>query len=618
MKKYLTLLVYLLIAAGLFVYIFMVDKDNLSTTEQELQKTRLFDFLAQDIERVRLKRAADTVVLERRDDGNWEMVEPLKWPAAAPIMKEILERIAYARKLREDSLDELGGPAEEKLKSFGLQPPVVDIEVTVGGEVKRLHIGSMLPAGEQVFARLPEEENASVLLLPDRILRLSALQANDMRGRIVFPRKTRDIVAITERRAGEGIDGNREESIALNEEGDWALRRPLIYPVYKEGVQHWLGKAKRLRVEEFITDEPESLNLYGLATPQTQILLEYEDGEKATLLVGKKVPAGELETEPDAAPVPASYYAKMVGSPSVFALSQEKLNDLRGGLMELRDRTVLHFTPKEVSGLKFVTEGAEVEVYLEDDDWKVTDSKGTEYKADHYQVFDLVVMLSHLEVFEFVKDSTTDLQPYGLDKPRASVTLEQTTPEGEKAPSLKLNFGKAKDDLVYAKIEDRPYVYAVPKVLLGHLPRTALELRHKRLFPLEASEVEEVRYETDGQTELVLARDKDGLFTSNREGRVVRAPAAEALFSLLAQLRAGIWTPAGDASHRESLGKTTATFRMKTKDGREFTLKVGEKVSDLAYAAEAVFPDKSREWFILSSDDLNLLGQDVFFPETGQ
>ncbi|MEM1058189.1 MAG: DUF4340 domain-containing protein [Verrucomicrobiota bacterium] len=620
MKKYGTLFIYGLVAAGLLAYLLLVDSDTLSTDQAKNQQERLFDFTANDVTRVRLQRGPEVVVLEQAQPGVWRMTEPVESAAANNVLRQMLNEMAYVRKVREEPMAAFGEDRSERLREIGLQPPVVEATLDANGESHHLRLGRQLPAGDLVFARQGREEDAPVLILPDVVLRLAALRLNDMRSRAVFARPGSRVNSITVRRAGEGIDGNREEEVASTETGAWTLRKPLIYPVYTEGVTDWVGKAKRLALLNFVTDQPENLNLFGLAAPEKQIILKYENGFEDTLLIGQEIRPEMINQLPEGmTKYPESYFAKRVGSPTVFALPKAEVDALTKSLMELRNRQVLRFAPTQVERLVFTQDGREVTVYQpEEGNWRVRNTTGgaagDDFTTDPLEIYDLIVALGHLEVFEFVKDSPTGLKAYGLDQPAATVTIEENATESEGEPrETTLLLGKQDNGLVYAMLRDQPYIYAVPETFLKYLPKDALELRHKRLFVLQPHRVESVTIERPGEDKLVLTRAPDGLFTSNRGGRTVRAPAAEAVFSLLAQLRAERFVAPGDAVYDREMKEIQETFTIDSTDKRRFVLKVGGKVDDLSLAAEALLPDQTRERFLLSTDDLEFLRQDVFF-----
>src|SRR5262249_46309808 len=86
-------------------------------------------------------------------------------------------------------------------------------------------------------------------------------------------------------------------------------------------------------------------------------------------------------------------------------------------------------------------------------------------------------------VTNFVSDVATELPKYGLDQPSLKVTLSAFSSEntaetkaGEK-PIVGLLLGKVEGENVFAKLDDEPFVTAVPKSLLDAIPTDALQLQ---------------------------------------------------------------------------------------------------------------------------------------------
>lgn len=614
MNKNVSLFLYLAIAIALLAYIFLVDADYLSSHQQGQLAGRVFERIDdRDIKTIRLQRGPETVVLERRGPMEWEMMEPIQVPAAAHIIQQVLAELAYAQQLRAEPVTETGEQKADKLKSLGLNPAAVRAELIDGDTSYVLDLGHALPSGELLFARTGGDE-ASVIVVRDKLLKFAALSLNDLRSRNIFGRPAAEIASATLRRAGEGIDGGAEEAIAQNEAGLWELRKPLIYPVNKQAVKDWLSKLSKFRVLDFISDQPENLNVYGLDTPRGQIIVRYQDGEEVTLLLGNEAELTAAQKEFGLnEPV---YYGKLLGSSTVFLLSQEVADEQLASLQALRDRQVLRFRAENLVGLK-ITRG-DRSLLLEKDgpNWMVKGmyrgKQVASYPGDGFEVYDLVSALHNLDAFEFVKDTATDLAPLGLDQPQATVVLESKPEEGT-AQTLTLLLGKEEGDNVYAMVKGEPHVFAVRKAILSYLPTRALELRNKELWQRQAAEVQEVKVSPKGEPDLILTRAADGLFTSNQEGKTVDAPAAESLFSLLAQLRVSSWLEKTRPEDR--LSQPDLSYTLTLQDGKKLQLQIGAEQPDGGFAAEAVLPDKTKEYFVLSAEDRRQLEREVFLSE---
>lgn len=615
MKKNVSLFIYLAIALALLAYIFLVDTDFLSTHQEGQLAGRVFERIDnREIQTIRLKRGLETVVIERRGPTEWEIMEPIQVPGAGHIIAQVLSELAYAQRLRTEPLAGFGEEKEQKLKSLGLSPAAVQVELVDNDTSYSLDLGHALPSGELLFARAGGEE-APVIVVRDKLLKFAALSLNDLRSRNVFGRPAGDITTATLRRVGEGIDGGAEEAIAKNAAGEWELRKPLIYPVNKQAVKDWLSKLSKFRVLDFVSDQPENLNVYGLDTPRGQIIVGFEDGEEVTLLLGNKAEPTERQkamgvTEP-------VYYGKLLGSATVFLISQEVADGQLASLQNLRDRQVLRFRAENLVRVKIARGERSLELDKEGTSWTVTGfrkgKKQASYLGDSFEIYDLVSALHNLDAFEFVKDTATDLAPLGLAQPQATVELESKL-ENEETETLTLLLGNEVGENLYAMVKGQPHVFAVRQAILQYLPTRALELRNKELWKYPTASLQEVKVKRQGDPELILKRGTDGLFTSNQEAKTVEAAEAEALFSLLAQLRVSSWLE--KARPEDRLNQPVAIYTLRFQDGKSIQIRIGAEQATGGYAAEAVLPDQKKEVFVLSAEDFQQLGREVFLSET--
>ena len=103
-------------------------------------------------------------------------------------------------------------------------------------------------------------------------------------------------------------------------------------------------------------------------------------------------------------------------------------------------------------------------------------------KAENSTIVVLLDILSHLEAISFPYDapSQEDLQRLGLENPIRVVTLQV----GNEPKPITLLFGQPESgEVLYAKMEDVPYIYEVQKTLKDIMRTQHLYYRDRRLFP---------------------------------------------------------------------------------------------------------------------------------------
>jgi hypothetical protein len=82
-------------------------------------------------------------------------------------------------------------------------------------------------------------------------------------------------------------------------------------------------------------------------------------------------------------------------------------------------------------------------------------------------LIDLLNEIKNLKWEKLVAKESPDLSPYGLEKPVATFTLTKT--DGKSLGTVLL--GKSEEDLVYAKLQERPDIYGIPSAFLESLPQ---------------------------------------------------------------------------------------------------------------------------------------------------
>ena len=107
------------------------------------------------------------------------------------------------------------------------------------------------------------------------------------------------------------------------------------------------------------------------------------------------------------------------------------------------------------------------------------------------------VSYTHLDVYKrqqlettpVLKDSATDLKPFGLDKPQGKITLQSL----EFKSGLTLLIGKAENKLLYVRNSAEPFIYTVPDHAFDFLPPNNLAFRDARAINLNRDQVKSMR-----------------------------------------------------------------------------------------------------------------------------
>ena len=120
-----------------------------------------------------------------------------------------------------------------------------------------------------------------------------------------------------------------EKSLEL----DWKITKPINIYADQDTVKNFIEKIKVLEIEDFVSDKPADLSLYGLKDPVFEIsVTKEEDKELAKFYVGNKLPDG------------TKCYVKRVGEEPVYTVPTAEFYDkIENVLLTFRDRLVSDF-----------------------------------------------------------------------------------------------------------------------------------------------------------------------------------------------------------------------------------------------------------------------------------
>jgi hypothetical protein len=316
------------------------------------------------------------------------------------------------------------------------------------------------------------------------------------RGRL-WEVEAKDIEALTLARKGE--------KIRLKRAGEgWELLEPVRAPADRGVVDGLVANLVTLRSDQEVHAQPPRPADFGLDPPEAVVTLEVK-GRPGPLGVeiGARTPTGVW------------VYARRAATTAVLTVSEVAARDASRPLIDFRDKTVLAFERRNVSGLELTVEGAPIRLEAKDGTWQITEPRPL--PADGDLVGDVLDKLERARAREFVADGPTALAPYGLDRPS---TIAVVVGKDKDRATKTLRVGKldpAKKG-VYVMREGEPAVMLVPEELWQAVPKTVAALRDKVVL----------RYAWDKARKLELSHGR-GTVTLERQGAAWKITAPEAL-----------------------------------------------------------------------------------------
>lgn len=395
--KSLTVLATLFVGLATFYYIYEI-RQGPAREKAEADKGRLWKALEpKDIVELTLTRGAETVQLKRGPEG-WQLTAPVQAKAAGRAVEDLLAALATVRVERE--IDPNPGKPEE----FGLAPPVVEIRFKAKEQEHRVRLGGKNPTGIWVYAQ--QVDKPAVFLISDSLLRDAQKHVADFRDRTVLAFEPKDVRALEIQPSAAPALG-----ATLEGPGQWRMTAPLTVAADTDQVVALLEAVKGATIKEFVAEQPQALDRYGLEKPTRLVLWLGEEQTRVakTLRLGSPVPDKQAA------------YAQREGESTVFLVEDTLLRAVPMSAAALRDKRVLAYDRSRLTRVELESPKGKVALALEGSTWRIT--APTSLPADETALGRMLSQIADLRATEFVAESAPGLAPYGLDRPQVRVTV---------------------------------------------------------------------------------------------------------------------------------------------------------------------------------------------------
>jgi hypothetical protein len=245
---------------------------------------------------------------------------------------------------------------------------------------------------------------------------------------------------------------------------------------------------------------------YGLAPPAAVVRL----WDSAGLATGKtSSPLAVLEIGQTARDF---CYARSAGSQGIEVVSKKLLAFVDRPAIEWREPNLVPIPSFQVTGLTIHRHGMDVKAERSSSGrWRLT--APVPFPANGPKIESALAALSAIRVVDgakgFVADNVTDLAPYGLAEPDA--TIELFTPDQPDTP-LVLHVGKKPPDhpdRVYVRRGDQDDVVMVSDRFLPEIPKDTIALRAQDVADIFPAAVSQFEIKALGST-FTLVRKRDG------------------------------------------------------------------------------------------------------------
>jgi uncharacterized protein DUF4340 len=283
-----------------------------------------------------------------------------------------------------------------------------------------------------------------------------------------------------------------DSTVTLKREGDaWQILAPVKARGDRGPIDETVTSIVTARMDREIEADPKALGDFGLDRPAAEATLKLKDGKQIGLILGAKSPTGVW------------VYAREAGKPAVFVVGDSVLRDTTRPVAEFRDKTVLAFDQKDVTGLEIDTRDEKIALEQADGRWKLTRPRPLPADAD--TVRDFLEKLRAARVKEFAADAPRSLEPFGLDKP---VRLDVQTGRDKDRATKTLLVGRADPAKkgVFAMRPGESTVMLIPDETWAAVPKNLAVLRDKTLVGFDRDKVTQIEIES-AKGAVTLAKD---------------------------------------------------------------------------------------------------------------
>src|SRR5437868_3430476 len=268
--KWKTTLVLFVTAAGVFAYLFFVERNRPGTEEATRQAQNVVNFSRDKVNGIVIQNGDDQIDIRRRDD-KWRLEIPIKDQADGSVVNNLLLDLENWQKDAAISAKEMEAD-KNKLADYGLANPKLRLKLIGPDAPPEIFFGKDAALEGKMYVRFG---NSKETFLANQ----SVKKAIDKKPEDFRDRKLTDLImaqvirVILKTPAGE---------MELQKNGDhWDIVKPLHTRADDQKVSDMIAQVTTARIQQFVADDRGDLHAYGLAEPRGALTLLAQDDKSA-------------------------------------------------------------------------------------------------------------------------------------------------------------------------------------------------------------------------------------------------------------------------------------------------------------------------------------------------
>jgi Domain of unknown function (DUF4340) len=595
--KWKTTLILFVITAGVFAYLYFVERNRPGTEEAARQAQSVVNFSRDKINGLVIQNGDDKIDIRRHDD-KWRLEIPIKDQADGSVVNNLLLDLENWQKDAAISAKEMEAD-KNKLADYGLANPKLRLKLLGPNAPPEIFFGKDAALEGKMYVRF--ENSKETFLASQSVKKTIDKKPEEFRDRKLTDLIMAQIVRVVlKTSAGE---------MELQKKGDhWDIVKPLHTRADDQKVSDLIAQVTTARIQQFVADDRGDLHPYGLAEPRGALTLFAQDDKSASRTDSSRGEQGQIlqiggapEKEKD------QVYVRFSPRGFVYTLPKKIEETLNSKPNDLRDRHLVRIDTKILDRLTIDAPGkGKIVLARKDENWTIASRNNA--PANSTEVRRLIDTLQNEQVTRFVEDVASNLPKYGLDKPQLIVTFSSFASEntaetkaGEQ-PFASVAFGKAEGENVYARVGDEPFVVAVRRNLLDQIFVDPLQWQELSIFNFKPEQIHHVSVTTD--KELSLVRDANNQWSWTKGTGAINQTNVQSLLNSLAISRAVRWIGSTTPAHGFDKPQLVVTFTTSPDDKAIHKLTIGASTPNGMWFAKV---DEREGTFVMSNPDANAL-----------
>ncbi len=587
--KWKATLVLLIVTAGVFTYLFLVERNAPNTADAAREAQNVLNFSRDKITGITIQNGDDKIDIRRHDD-KWRLETPIKDQADAAAVNNLLADLENWQKDATISAKEMEAD-KSKIADFGLAQPKLRLKLSGEKAPPEILFGKEAALEGKMYVRFANSKET--FLVNQSVKKTIDKKPEDFRDRKLTDLIMAQVVrAVLKTPAGE---------MELQKKGDhWDIVKPLHTRADDQKVGDLIAQVTTARIQQFVADDKGDLHPFGLAEPRGSITLFTQDDKPGA--AGQILQIGSSpEKEKD------QVYVRFASRGFVYTLPKKIEEILNAKPDDLRDRHLVRIDTKILDRITIDAGGKGKTVLArKNENWTIASRNNT--PANSTEVQRLIDRMQNEQVTKFVENVASNLANYGLDKPELTLTFSSYASEntaetkaGEE-PFASVAFGKVEGDNVYARVGDEPFIVTVRRAFLDQIWTDPLQWQDLSIFNFKPEQIHRVTIKTDKEFELIRGANNQWNWVKN--SGPINQPNVQSILNMLSTLHAERWIGSTLPGHGLDKPQLVVTFTTSPDDKATHKLSVGGTAPNGSWFAKV---DEREGTFTISAADLNTL-----------